>query len=389
MGRPIRHAPREIEGFAQRTGYMIGIAPETLADIEIRQEPGLNLFMRREPLGVVLTLAAWNYPYLIPAGSTVPALLAGNAVVLKHSAQTPLCAERLAEAFTAGGLPEGVFQYIHTGHGSIEGAIKSAYVDFVAFTGSVEGGRAVHVAAGPRFIGSALELGGKDPAYVRHDADLEPTIESLVDGNGYNTGQSCCAIERIYVHADVYDRFVEGFTELTKRYRLGNPMDPETTLGPMVRTDAAEFVRKQVSDAVRAGARALIDPSLFPEAKEGTPYLEPQVLVDVDHSMDIMCEETFGPAIGIMKVSSDEEAVGLMNDSRFGLTASIWTTDEAVALEIGERIETGTFFMNRCDYLDPGLAWVGIKDSGCGCGLSRLGFEQLTRPKSFHLRTAF
>jgi acyl-CoA reductase-like NAD-dependent aldehyde dehydrogenase len=289
MGRPIRHAPREIEGFAQRTGYMIGIAPETLADIEIRQEPGLNLFMRREPLGVVLTLAAWNYPYLIPAGSTVPALLAGNAVVLKHSAQTPLCAERLAEAFTAGGLPEGVFQYIHTGHGSIEGAIKSAYVDFVAFTGSVEGGRAVHVAAGPRFIGSALELGGKDPAYVRHDADLEPTIESLVDGNGYNTGQSCCAIERIYVHADVYDRFVEGFTELTKRYRLGNPMDPETTLGPMVRTDAAEFVRKQVSDAVRAGARALIDPSLFPEAKEGTPYLEPQVLVDVDHSMDIMC----------------------------------------------------------------------------------------------------
>jgi acyl-CoA reductase-like NAD-dependent aldehyde dehydrogenase len=335
----------------------------------------------------VFVIAPWNYPYLTAVNSVVPALVAGNAVILKHSAQTPLCAERFAEAFAVAGLPDGVFQHLHLSHDSALAMIGGGGVDFVAFTGSVPAGHAVQRAAAERFIGAGLELGGKDPAYVRADADLDHAVENLVDGAFFNSGQSCCGIERIYVHADVHDRFVEGFTALTGTYKLGNPLDEDTTLGPMVRTAAADFVRGQINEAVFAGARALIDPKGFPADDPGSPYLAPQVLVDVDHSMRVMTEESFGPVVGIIKVASDDEAVRLMNDSDFGLTASIWTNDADAAVAIGDRIETGTWFMNRCDYLDPALAWTGVKDSGRGCTLSQLGFEQLTRPKSFHLRT--
>jgi acyl-CoA reductase-like NAD-dependent aldehyde dehydrogenase len=335
----------------------------------------------------VFVVAPWNYPYLTAVNAIVPALLAGNAVILKHSAQTPLVAERFAEGFAAGGLPKDVFQYLHLSHDDTEGMIESPEVDFVAFTGSVEGGHAVQRAAAERFIGTGLELGGKDPAYVRPDADLAHAVENLVDGAFFNSGQSCCGIERIYVHRDVYDRFVEGFVELTKKYVLGDPLDAAVTLGPMVRASAAELVRRQIAEAVAAGAKALVDPALFAADKPGTPYLAPQVLVDVDHAMRVMTEESFGPVIGIMKVASDDEAIRLMNDSRYGLTAAIWTADEQAAIAIGDQVETGTWFMNRCDYLDPALAWTGVKDSGRGCTLSRLGFQYLTRPKSFHLRT--
>jgi acyl-CoA reductase-like NAD-dependent aldehyde dehydrogenase len=245
----------------------------------------------------------------------------------------------------------------------------------------------VQHAASERFIGTGLELGGKDPAYVRHDANLEHAVENLVDGAFFNSGQSCCGIERIYVHASLYERFLEGYVALTRSYRLGDPLDPETTLGPMVRTSAAEFVRGQISDAVTTGAKLLVDPRSFANDRPGSPYLGPAVLSNVDHGMRVMTEESFGPVIGIQRVASDEEAIGLMNDSSYGLTAALWTSDEKAALAIGDRIETGTVFMNRCDYLDPGLAWTGVKDSGRGCTLSRLGYEQLTRPKSFHLRT--
>jgi acyl-CoA reductase-like NAD-dependent aldehyde dehydrogenase len=244
----------------------------------------------------------------------------------------------------------------------------------------------VQRAAAERFIAAGLELGGKDPAYVRADAPLAATIENLVDGAFFNAGQSCCAVERIYVQREVYDDFLEGFVALTNQYVLGNPLDPRTTLGPMVRADAAQSVRDQVREAVAMGAKALIDPARFPDAKDGTPYCAPQVLAGVDHRMRVMTEETFGPAIGIMAVKDDEEAIRLMNDSRYGLTASVWTNDAEAALTIGDAIETGTWFMNRCDYLDPTLAWTGVKDSGRGCTLSRLGLEAFTRPKSFHLR---
>jgi acyl-CoA reductase-like NAD-dependent aldehyde dehydrogenase len=387
MGRPIRHAPGEVRGVEERARYMIGIAEQALADVPVGEKAGFTRFIRHEPLGVVFTIAPWNYPYLTAVNSIVPALMAGNAVILKHSAQTPLCAERFAEAFAAAGLPTGVFQYLHLTHADTERVIRAKEVNFVAFTGSVAGGAAIERAASGRFIGVGLELGGKDPAYVRPDGNLDHAIENLVDGAFYNSGQSCCGIERIYVHADVYEKFVAGYVDLTKKYVLGNPLDPETTLGPLVRAEAATFVRGQILAAVQAGAKALIEPKLFPADKDGTQYLAPQVLIDVDHSMSMMVEESFGPVVGIMKVASDEDAIRLMNDSPYGLTAAIWTADEDAAIRIGDKINTGTWFMNRCDYLDPALAWTGVKDSGRGCTLSVLGYEHLTRPKSFHLRT--
>jgi acyl-CoA reductase-like NAD-dependent aldehyde dehydrogenase len=318
--------------------------------------------------------------------AVVPAILAGNAVVLKMAQQTPLVAERYAEAFSAAGLPDGVFQFLHLDHAQVDRVIRDERIGFVAFTGSVGGGHAVQRAAGERFIATGLELGGKDPAYVRADAALDAAVENLVDGAFFNAGQSCCAVERIYVHRNLFDRFVDGFVALAREYRLGDPLERATTLGPMVRTEAAESVRGQVREAVLAGAKTLIDSKNFPESRDGTPYLAPQVLVDVDHRMRIMTEETFGPAVGIMRVKDDEEAIALMNDSGYGLTASVWTADAGAAIRIGERVETGTWYMNRCDYLDPALAWTGVKDSGRGCTLSRLGLEAFTRPKSFHLR---
>ncbi len=388
MGRPVRFGRSEVGGFEERARYMIAIAEAALADVEAGEKEGFRRYIRRVPLGVVLTVAPWNYPYLTAVNSIVPALMAGNAVILKHASQTPRCGERIAEAFAEAGLPDGVFQVLHLTHEATAKIIASPQVEFVAFTGSVPGGASVEREAAGHFVGVGLELGGKDPAYVRADANLGHAVENLVDGAFFNSGQSCCAIERIYVHENLYDPFVEGFVALTRRYKLGSPLDPETTLGPLVRTSAADFVRGQIDEAVAAGARALVDSAEFPADQPGTPYLAPQVLVDVDHSMRVMSEESFGPVIGIMRVGSDEEAIELMNDSPFGLTAAVWTQDTEAAIAIGDRIETGTWFMNRCDYLDPALAWTGVKNSGRGCTLSRLGYEVLTRPKSYHLRIA-
>jgi len=387
MGRPIRYSPAEVGGFEERARHMVAIAADALKDVAVAAKPGFTRFIRRQPLGVVFVIAPWNYPWLTSVNSIVPALMAGNSVILKHSAQTPLVAERYAEAFKAAGLPTGVFQFLHLDHAQTERVIKAPDVGFVAFTGSVSGGRMVEGAAQGRFIGVGLELGGKDPAYVRPDADIKHAIDNLVDGAFFNSGQSCCGIERIYVHEQVYDDFVEGYADLTRKYVLGDPTDPETTLGPMVRAVAADFVRGQIRDAVAAGATALIDNKNFPADAPGTPYLAPQVLVDVDHTMAVMTEESFGPVVGIMRVASDQQAIELMNDSRYGLTASVWTTNEVAAARIGNQVDTGTWFMNRCDYLDPALAWTGVKDSGRGCTLSALGYEALTRPKSFHLKT--
>jgi acyl-CoA reductase-like NAD-dependent aldehyde dehydrogenase len=388
MGRPLRDAPGEVRGFEERARWMLDAAPEALAEIDLPEKIGFARFIRREALGLVVTIAPWNYPYLTAVNSVVPALAAGNAVILRHSAQTPLCAERFAEAFAAAGLPAGVFQFLHAEHEDVEWLVREMPVDHVAFTGSVGAGRAVQRAATAwRFPSLGLELGGKDPAYVRPDADLGHAVAGLVDGAFFNAGQSCCGIERVYVHEAVYRPFLDAFVETARSYRLGDPRDPGTTLGPMVRASAAELVRAQVAEAIAAGAKALLDPAAFPADAPGTPYLAPQVLAGVDHSMRIMTEETFGPAVGIQKVGSDEEAVELMNDSAYGLTASIWTADADAAVAIGDRVETGTWFQNRCDYLDPGLAWTGVKDSGRGCTLSRIGYESLTRPKSFHLRT--
>lgn len=387
MGRPIRYTPFEIKGgLKERAEYMISIAEEALADIQVPEMKGFQRFIRREPLGTVFVLAPWNYPYLTSVNAIIPGLMAGNTVILKHAKQTPLCAERYAAAFEYAGLPAGVFQYLHLEHAQVSDIIKDKRIDYVAFTGSVGGGAAVQQAMGSRFIGAGLELGGKDPAYVREDAKLKNAIENLVDGAFFNSGQSCCGIERIYVHEAIYQDFVDGFVEITKGYKLGNPLERDVTLGPMVRASAANFAAAQVEMAVKAGAKALIDPASFDAHQAGTPYMAPQVLIDVNHEMEVMTEETFGPVVGIMPVRSDEEAIQLMNDSAYGLTASIWTQDMGRAKMLGQQVETGTFYMNRCDYLDPALAWTGVKNSGRGCTLSAMGYEALTRPKSFHLK---
>lgn len=386
MGRPISQAPGEVRGFEERARHMIEIAPDALAEIAAAPMDGFERFIRREPHGVVFVLAPWNYPYLTSVNSIIPALAAGNAVILKPSHQTPLTAERFAAAFAKAGLPDGVFQYLYLDHAQAASLMGHDGVGFVAFTGSVAGGRAVQHALANRFAGAGLELGGKDPAYVRADADLDHAVETLVDGAFFNTGQSCCGIERIYVQQHVYQDFIDAYGGLVNKYNLGNPAEDAVNLGPMARASLADEVRVQTEEAISAGARPLIDTGSFPAAAPGSPYIAPQILTEVTHEMRIMREETFGPVVGIMPVGSDDEAIALMNDSAYGLTASVWTQDVVAAKSIGDQVETGTWFMNRCDYLDPALAWTGVKNSGRGCTLSRVGYEQLTRPKSFHLR---
>jgi acyl-CoA reductase-like NAD-dependent aldehyde dehydrogenase len=385
MGRPIKYSPLEIKsGFKERAEYMINIAADSLADRKVSVVDGFERFIRKQALGSILVLAPWNYPYLTSVNAIIPALMAGNTVILKHATQTALCAERYLEAFQAAGLPDGVFQILHLDHNQVTQIINDERIAYTAFTGSVEGGKAIQKAVGTRFISSGLELGGKDPAYVCSDADLGSSVENLVDGSFFNSGQSCCGIERIYVQEDVFDEFVDGFVDLTKKYILGDPLNNATTLGPMVRIKNAQLVIDQIESAIANGAKELINRDDFPMLP--LPFLAPQVLINVNNDMDIMQEETFGPVVGIMPVQSDEQAVKLMNDSRYGLTASIWTSDMNKALHIGNKVETGTWFMNRCDYLDPELAWTGVKDSGKGCTLSSLGYDYVTRPKSFHLK---
>lgn len=386
MGRPVSQAPNEIRTCVDRARYMIAEAPAGLAPLDPAPKNGFKRYVKRTPLGVVFVIAPWNYPLLTAINSIIPAIMAGNAVVLKHAAQTQLVAERFQQAFDEAGLPACVFQYIHVAGTTAEQLVKDSRVAHVNFTGSVAVGHAVSRAAADRFIGVGLELGGKDPAYVRADADVPFAVENLIDGAFFNSGQSCCGIERIYAHASVFDEFVAKAVDFTSAYRLGDPTKAETNIGPVVSAKAACFIRAQVDEAVYQGARALIPPAAFAADAPGTAYLAPQILVDVNHSMRVMTEETFGPVVGIMKVGSDEEAIHLMNDSAYGLTAAIFTRDVAAAEAIGDRVETGTVFLNRCDALDPALPWVGVKDTGRGYTLSRWGYETLTRPKSYHLR---
>jgi len=384
MGRPTRYGG-EFGGVNDRTAHMSEIAAETLSPMVVENS---NLFERRierEPHGIVFIVAPWNYPYLTTINTLVPALIAGNAVILKHATQTLLAGERLAEAFHAGGVPEDVFQNVALDHHVTEELIGQRAFGFVNFTGSVGGGQAMEKAAAGTFTALGLELGGKDPGYVMDDADLDAAVDSLMDGAMYNAGQCCCGIERIYVHESLYDAFVEKAVAWVKNLKLGNPFDPSTTLGPMANRRFAETVRGQIADAITDGATALIDPALFPEDDGGT-YLAPQILVDVNHEMRVMREESFGPVVGIMPVKDDDHAIAMMNDCDYGLTASLWTRDSARAARVGRQIETGTIYQNRCDYLDPALCWTGCKDTGRGAALGPLGFHSVTRPKSYHLK---
>ena len=387
MGRPVRFGG-EKGGVEERTRYMVEIAGAALKPMPAANpKDGFRRYLKRDPLGVVLVIAPWNYPYLTAVNTIVPGLMAGNAVILKHAAQTLLVGERFQAAFDKAGLPKGLFQNIVMNHAQTEKLLGSGRIDHVNFTGSVAGGRAIEKAAAGTFMTVGLELGGKDPAYVLPDAKMDHAVANIVDGAFYNSGQCCCGIERVYVHEKVYDEFIDGFIGLTKQYVIGNPLDPSTTMGPMAQSRFADLVREQKAEALRKGATAHIGMKVEGD-KPGSPYLAPEVLTGVNHQMSVMREENFGPIVGIMKVRDDEEAVQLMNDSPYGLTASIWTTDTDRAASIGDRIETGTVFMNRCDYIDPALVWTGVKDTGKGGSMSAVGYENLTRPKSFHLREA-
>lgn len=385
MGRPVRYGG-EFSGFKERADYMATLAPQALAPVEVADNAQFKRSIKRVPQGVVLVVAPWNYPYMTAVNTVVPALLAGNAVLLKAASQTLLTGERMVQAFVAAGIPEDVFQNLFLDHATTADLIAARSFDLVNFTGSVAGGQAMERAAAGTFTAVATELGGKDPAYVMNDADLDAAAESIMDGALFNSGQCCCGIERIYVHEHCYDDFLERAVAITRRHRLGNPLDLATTLGPMAHVRFAATVREQVGAALSAGARGLIDPADFP-ADDGGAYVMPQILVDVDHDMAVMREESFGPIVGVMKVRDDAEAVALMNDSDFGLTVSLWTADRDRAETVGMQIETGTVFMNRCDYLDPALCWSGCKDTGRGAGLSVFGFHAVTRPKSFHLKS--
>ncbi len=386
MGKPLSQAKGEIGRLVERAEHMLAIAPQVLADEPAPEAAGFKKYIRHEPLGVVFDVAAWNYPLLIAVNVVVPSVLAGNAVILKHSSKTPLCGQVFEDAFKKAGAPENLVQHVVTDHATADAFVKHPAVNYVSFTGSTEGGHEIVRGAVNRFINIGLELGGKDPAYVCADIPVQYAAENCVDGAFYNAGQSCCAIERIYVEKAIYEEFVEAFAATTKAYVLGDPMNPETTIGPMASRGAPAFLASQIEDAVHAGGRLVVDPKSFDMPAKGW-FAAPAVVADAIHGCALMQEESFGPVIGITPVSGDEEAVRLMNDSAYGLTASIWTKDVERAIRIGEQIETGTFYMNRCDYCDPALPWTGVKDTGRGCSLSPYGFHQLTRLKSMHLRT--
>jgi acyl-CoA reductase-like NAD-dependent aldehyde dehydrogenase len=383
MGKPIQQSKNEVRGMIHRAEICCGLTEDALKEISLPDKYGLKRFIKREPMGVVLDIAAWNYPLLIAINVIVPAVLAGNAVAIKHSSLTPLCAIAFEDAFKHGGAPEGLVTALIMDHTTTEKAIQSGLIHHVAFTGSVRGGRRVQTSASSQFMDVGLELGGKDPAYIREDANLYSAVPGIMDGVFYNAGQSCCAVERIYVHHSLFDEFVEQAAQFMDNLKIGDPMNASINMGPLAQKSGIKTVENQLKDATDKGSKILTYPGSVPD---GENYILPAILINVNHQMEIMMEETFGPIVGIMAVQSDEEAINLMNDSLYGLTASVWTNDVENAIEIGSRIETGTFFMNRCDYLDPALPWVGIKDSGKGCTLSALGIQQLTRPKGYNLK---
>jgi len=393
MGKPVKEARGEVKTLLARSEHMLAIAPGALATDVLPSKPGFALRIEHAPLGVVLDIAAWNYPLIVPVNVVVPALVAGNAVILKHSPLTPLCGAHFERAFESLGTPGLVANVVVTNDGA-ERLIADPRIDYVSFTGSVATGRKVYAAAAKRLIDVGLELGGKDPAYVAEDADLDFACDNVIDGACYNAGQSCCAVERVYVHASLYERFVERARSVLSAYVLGDPQDETTTLGPLARAEALDVLDRQVADALDRGAKLVLGGKRATPANRSSArpastrslFYEPTLLVDCPNDALVMQEESFGPLVPVARVESDDEALARMNDSRYGLTASVWTKSAARAERFARELEAGTVFQNRCDYLDPSLAWTGVKESGIGATLSRYGYDHLTRLKSIHFR---
>ncbi|OAL54336.1 ALDH-like protein [Pyrenochaeta sp. DS3sAY3a] len=356
MGRPITYTPKEITTAVMRGEYLLKISDDTLKDTEGEKEKGFKRYIRKVPLGPVLILFPWNYPYLTLVNSLVPALLAGNSVILKPSPQTPTSAEQIQQIFKEAGLPDGVLQVFHSGSiVQIEAIARAPEIQLVCFTGSVANGLAVQSAANDRVpLRVGLELGGKDPAYVRSDVDIKWVAEEIVDGAVFNSGQSCCSVERVYVDEKIHDEFVSAVQDVLKGYKLGDPFDRSTHVGPVVSKRSAESIQAHIKDAIEKGAKdATPDNATFKNPPADGNYVAPTLLTGVTHDMAVMTEETFGPVIPVMKVKNDVEAIKLMNDSQFGLTASIWTKDTNKGHELIDEVEAGTVFVNRCDYPAP------------------------------------
>ena len=385
MGKPLSQAKGEVSGMAGRYRHLLEIAESSLADIVLPKE-GFDRRIVKEPWGVVLDLPAWNYPLLTAVNAVVPAILAGNSVVLKHSPRSPLCGEHFARAFDEAGAPKGLLTAMHAAHETSEAMAGDPRVKKTLFTGSVFGGQRIQRAATEKhFTHVELELGGNDPVYVAPDCDVEKAAASLVDGAMYNAGQSCCAVERVYVHESIYAAFVAACEPLVRAYVMGDPRDEKTTLGPIAQPHHVPELTAFVADATQKGARLVCGGKATQVSGKGR-FFEATLLADVTQDMSLMKNESFGPIMPIMKVASDEEALMRMNDSRYGLTAAVYTKDHARAQRMAKELEAGTVYMNRCDSLDPALPWVGVKDSGCGVTLSALGFDHLTRPKAIHFR---
>ncbi|RYO98921.1 hypothetical protein DL764_006954 [Monosporascus ibericus] len=388
MGRPIAYTGVEVTTAIKRAEYLVKVSEDALKDTEGEHEKGFKRFIRKVPVGPVLIIFPWNYPYLTLINSLIPALLSGNTVILKPSPQTPTIVEQVSKLFAEAGLPAGVVQYFHCGSPlMIESLVRNPAVSHVCFTGSVAGGLAVQKTAADRVVNVGLELGGKDPAYVRGDVDIEWAAAEIVDGSIFNSGQSCCAIERVYVDEQIYDSFIKAAQKVLRGYKVGDPLSKETQIGPVISKRSKETIDAHIKDALDKGARdATPENPTFSNLPQNGNFVKPTLLVDVNHSMTVMTEETFGPVISVMKVKSDEEAVSLMNDSEFGLTASIWTKDIDKGYQLAEQVEAGTVFVNRADFPSPDLAWTGWKNSGKGVTLSRFGFGQFVKLKSFHLK---
>jgi acyl-CoA reductase-like NAD-dependent aldehyde dehydrogenase len=381
MGKPIREARREVETFFERANYMLSISKETLKPDSLPKKTGFTRRIEHAPLGTILNIAAWNYPLLIPVNIIVPALISGNTVLLKHSPKTPLCGQRFEKAFGksfAGGGP--LVQNLILTNAQTSRLIADPRIQYVAFTGSVATGKQVYRQAAKRILGVGLELGGKDAAYVAEDADIQFAVENLIDGACYNAGQSCCAVERIYVHQKHYAAFLKLAVPILKQYKLGDPMSDETTLGPLVSPSDLDKLEAQITDAVSRGAKLLLG------GKRWHNFFLPTLLSNVPNDAIIMQEESFGPIVSVKMVRDDEEALANMADSRYGLTAAIFTKSSLRAERFARELSVGTVFQNRCDYLDPALPWTGAKESGIGATLGRYGFHALTRTKSIHFR---
>ena len=383
MGKPITQSHNEFGGFFERANTMLDIAPQALASDVLPPLEGFYRRIDREPLGVVLDIAAWNYPLLIAVNVVVPALAAGNSVLIKHSAKTPLCGVHFEKAF--GRHLPGLVQNLILSHEQTLKIIRAGDLDHVVFTGSVPGGKQIYRSVAQRFVTAGLELGGKDPAYVAADADLAFAIPNIVDGGCYNAGQSCCAIERVYVHRNHYETFIDQASDVMSAYRLGDPLDAAVTMGPLASSAAMNLLDAQITAARSAGAQVV----LGGRRKGQTPgnFYLPTLLADVTNDAAIMQEESFGPVLPVCPVEDDDQALKMMNDSRYGLTASVWTSDRDRADWFARRLSAGTVYQNRCDYLDPALPWTAVGDSGFGVSLSRYGFHHLTRCKSIHFRT--